>query len=211
MDSYLIINNFTAATIILPVVAVFTHFSFNLKKLLPVTLYILFSAIQEAYSMILPFIIMSDTPANITNSIEVLFVGWIVYSFIKDNEVRKIILVLAGIYLLTSIVILCRINSISDNNIIIRGGSTLVSIIFCLVYVFQLSKETNIKIWELFIIGAFLFYYVTTTAMFSFIQLFKEVSDQKYWVYFAVIHLLANIGLNGLLTLGIYKCKVHSL
>lgn len=211
MLSYQLINNISSATILIPLVVVFIYFSVNIKKSLPITLYILIGALNEAYLNINDKFNLPNTPQNIYNTLEAIFVGWIIYSFIKDRQVRKIILALAGIFLLMCIVILCRINSMYNNNIVIRGGSTLVSIIFCLLYVFQLSKETNIKIWELFISGAFLFYFVTTAAMFSLIHLFRGEEDQQYYIYFSALHLLANFGLNVLLALGIYKCKVHSL
>jgi len=211
MISHKTINLISTYSLVAPLYVLMVYFSFCIKKLLPVTLYIIFcllaevnSALTESYNF--PDIILT----NIYNLIEPSFVAWTVYTFIKDIRIRKIIIIIGTIHLLLWLLTI-SLTSLVITNPIITGSSTLCSILFCLLYIFQLNKEENIKVWQMIICGAFLSYFVTIAGMISFISFYKESSDEKYIIYFSIIHFIANLGLNGLLALGIYKCKNQSL
>jgi hypothetical protein len=209
MVLYKILNNISSLSMVIPFAMLMTHFLFYTKKALPVVCYILLGVFFESYTTFLELLQIPLPKHYAYNFLETLIVGWVFYTFIKEKISQQIVIAVAILYVLTYF-ISWAINTVGTDKIIERGISTVACIIFCILYFLQLSSENRIKLWQMIVSGAFLFYFVTTTGMFSFISLFKGSINPKYMIYFALIHLVANCGLNCLLTLGLYKCKNQS-
>ena len=204
----------SAISIIIPFGVILMNVSFYRNTLFNISFYILVGVLFEIYQDFDLFIIKKSNQGitNIYTLIETLFVAWIFFSFIKDSTNRKIILLCASLYTVMWFGTIAY-DSLGSSSSIINGGSSLTCIIWGVLFFFQLSKENELKYirWKIIIGGAFLFYFVISAGVFSFTQFFSDLNEKRYWIVFAVIHFVANVGLNSLLALGLYQCRKQSL
>lgn len=104
-------------------------------------------------------------------------------------------------------------NGINHLNGLINGMSALLIITSSLIFLYtqyMKSNPTNSK-WKITISFSFLFYFLISSGIYSFTEFFLQLDKKENWIFFAVIHTIANVGLNFILAIGLYQCSKQSL
>lgn len=65
--------------------------------------------------------------------------------------------------------------------------------------------------WQIIICCAFLYYFIVNAGIYSFSAFFLDNNQKENWIYFSVIHLIGNVGINILLGIGLYQCNKQLL
>lgn len=206
----------SSLSILIPIILILRNY-FIQNKLIPLNIvaYVLIGGFFEIV-IILQNILFSKNTIWLANIFALIEAGFILYSYnIWSNNIKykKNYIILLSIYVFIWFYVVF-IFGLETLNSTINGTESLVVIIasICFLYDGYINNSLNMKNkWQIIICCAFLYYFIVNAGIYSFSAFFLDNNQKENWIYFSVIHLIGNVGINILLGIGLYQCNKQLL
>ena len=205
------LSDYSACSILLPVLAVFLTLTRQNKTLIRLSVFILVTAVLETIAKIyVHYGVNNMFLFHIYSYIEVFGLAWIFYDLVK-NWMRRAIVILVLIYLIFSLINISSWESLVEFNSNQRYVGGVAIIAMTLLYFNTLFVDAKIQRIEedhYFWFSSILLIYTAGT-LFLFI-LGKQVHTEDnymYWDLHSVLNIILNIGFTLTLWMGTRKSR----
>lgn len=198
------------------IVIPFVFVLFNYKKLnknsLAIQLYVIIGVLFEISHFFQISYLGNNTiiSTNIFTLIELCLILYTLYQWSLKNKYRYIYILLLTIYIIFW-TLSVKFDGIDQLSSIIYGTEALFVITSLIIFFYNryVNENENFQKWQISIGVSFLFYFIVNSGIYSFIEIFLKIEQKENWIYFSIFHFIGNLGLNIILTRGLYQCSKH--
>jgi hypothetical protein len=202
----------SSLSVLIPIILIIRNYSIN-NKLIPLNLisYVIIGGLFEIVTILQNLLFLKST-IGLSNIFALIETGFVLFSYkmwSNNAKYKKSYITLLLVYVFIWFYVICDFG-IETLNSSINGTEALIVIIGSILFLYDCYVNDILNVrnkWQTIICSAFLYYFIVNAGIYSFTEFFLDNNQKENWVYFSVIHLIGNTGMNILLGIGLYQCN----
>jgi hypothetical protein len=206
----------SSLSILIPIIFIIRNY-FIQNKLFPLIIiaYVIIGGLFEIVIILQNLLFLKST-IWLSNIFALIETGFVLFSYKMWSNNAKykksyITLLLIYVFIWFYVIFIFGLETLNSS---INGTESLIVIIasICFLYDGYINDSLNKKNkWQITICCAFLYYFIVNAGIYSFSAFFLDYNQKGNWIYFSVIHLIGNVGINVILGIGLYQCNKQLL
>ena len=206
----------SSLSILIPIIFIIRNY-FIQNKLFPLIIiaYVIIGGLFEIVIILQNLLFLKST-IWLSNIFALIETGFVLFSYKMWSNNAKykksyITLLLIYVFIWFYVIFIFGLETLNSS---INGTESLIVIIasICFLYDGYINDSLNKKNkWQIIICCAFLYYFIVNAGIYSFSAFFLDYNQKGNWIYFSVIHLIGNVGINVILGIGLYQCNKQLL